>query len=295
MIPRVVHKALFLDQLSVPPEVHDALRTWQVHNPRHELRVYLSEAVADEALRTRGLWRVAEAMRAVRPHAAKVDVFRLGILWAEGGWYSDWKQECLETGLLDRLAAQSNHTLVTCLDKGNAYSAAHGLYQQAFVGAPPGDPCVGRALNATVRNVRRRHYGETPLDPTGPGTWGRVVRRTCRVAVACEHRDNLFYDGLDPIVRHKCSRCARGQDWNGGSNYNTLWRRNRFFVEPPPPPPLPPASPPPLPASPPALAPGFSSKSRAAASETQSPPPYAPNSTLARVARALARWLQARG
>ena len=257
-IPRVIHKALFLERLSFRPEVHDALRTWQLQNPRHELRAYVSEAAADEALRMHGLTYVADAMRAVRPHAAKVDVFRLGILWAEGGWYSDWKQECLEAGLLDRLAAQANHTLVTCLDKGNAYSAAHGLYQQAFLGAPPKDPCVGRALNATVRNVLRRHYGETALDPTGPGAWGRVVRRTCRVSLPCEHRDNLFYDGLDPIIRHKCSRCTRGQDWDGGSNYNTLWSRRDFYVEPPPPP-----SPPP-------------------------PPPW----SLALLARTLWRWLR---
>lgn len=204
-----------------------------------------SEGAASDALRAKGLHEVALALKEIKSLAMKADVFRLGILWADGGWYSDWKQECLETGLLDRIAVLSNHSYVACLDHGNDYSVKHGLYQNAFLGAPARDPCIGHALHATLRNVRKHYYGETSLDPTGPGVLGRIIHNRCqKPQVHCEHRDNLFYIHRDPIIRHKCSRCRKDQEWDGGNNYNTLWTSRRAYVEYPypPPPPIPPPS-----------------------------------------------------
>lgn len=247
-IPRILHKVVFLTRFSHSPEVSDALRSWVIQNPLHEVRTYASEGAALDALRARGLNDVVLAIKQIKSLAMKVDVFRLGILWADGGWYSDWKQECLETGLLDRLAALSNHTYVACLDNGNDYSIAHGLYQNAFLGAPPRDPCIGYVLRATLRNVWKHYYGDTSLDATGPGVLGRVIRNRCRAPqIRCEHRDNLFYVDRDPIIRHKCSRCRKDQEWDGGNNYNKLWTSRRVYVEYPSPPPPPPPPPPPSP------------------------------------------------
>ena len=83
---------------------------------------------------------IVEGIKKVRAKSGKANLFRFGILWAEGGWYTDWKSECLEPNILDRLGWASNHSLVTCRDDGNMYSRKNQLYQTAFIGARPRDP-----------------------------------------------------------------------------------------------------------------------------------------------------------
>ena len=80
-----------------------------------------------------------------------------------------------------------------------------------------------------LNNVNKRYYGVNPLDTTGPGVWGRVVHKHCVLKVKCEYKHNYFMWNSTKIVRHKCTKCTKGQDWKYGNNYNTLWRTRQYY------------------------------------------------------------------
>ena len=174
--------------------------------------------------------KIIDALHKVKANSGKSNLFRFAILWAEGGWYTDWKSECLEINILKKLQDFSNNSLVTCRDEGNDYSVKHKLFQTAFVGAPKRDPCIGKVLSSMVDHVRKRYYGINPFDTTGPGVWGRVVRDSCFVKVKCTYMKNHYIWNNKSIIRHKCERCTKGQDWKYGNNYNTLWKRKTYYI-----------------------------------------------------------------
>ena len=228
-IPPILHKVLFttVRNASIPAHVQEAHDTWRRLNPGYEVRLYDGKT-ALEALEQQGLADIADAMRVVRANAGKANLFRLGILYAIGGWYGDWKQTCLVPNLLSSLADYSANGVFACLDLGNAYSYKNRLYQNAFIGAPRRDPCILAAIRTALDHVERKHYGSNPLDTTGVGVWGRVAQ-TCGIRPGCTFQSNYFYLNRTRIVRHKCELCAKGQDWTDGNNYNTLWKSRRYY------------------------------------------------------------------
>ena len=180
--PRIIHKVLFCaDNICdpTPAYIHQAHQNWRALNPGYDLRLY-DLARAHDELERHGLHHVSDAMRMIRAESGKSNLFRLGILLIHGGFYSDWKQECLVPNLLSALSA---HRLVACKDMGKGDNPNTALYaknyQTSFIGARPGEPCIRRALNAALRHVRAGFYGQTPLDTTGPGLWGRVLTDHC--------------------------------------------------------------------------------------------------------------------
>ena len=229
MIPRIVHKVVFLDKPVYDEHIVNAHQTWKKMNPDYTLRLY-NHSSAIKKLQQHNMTALIDAISKVRAKGGKANLFRFGILWAEGGWYTDWKSECLEPNILDRLGRASNNSLVTCQDDGNPYSKKNHLYQNAFVGSPPRDPCILKCIQAMLQHVHTRNYGANPLDTTGVGVWGRVVQHSCSVKIGCVYEKNFFnYDGK-PIIRHKCIHCTKGQDWKHGNNYNTLWKTRTYYT-----------------------------------------------------------------
>ena len=43
------------------------------------------------------------AFDCIEAFSGKVNLFRMLVVYAEGGWYSDWKQVCLKPNLLDEI------------------------------------------------------------------------------------------------------------------------------------------------------------------------------------------------
>lgn len=233
MIPNVVHKVLFTDKLIFDQNIQNAQMTWTRMNPQHKLQIF-NKTGAISRLKHHNMKDVIDAINAVRANSGKANLFRFAILWAEGGWYTDWKSECLEYNLLTHMARASHHSLVTCRDNGNAYSQKNFLYQTAFVGTPPHNPCIQKVIQEMLRHVRLKYYGTNPLDTTGPGVWGRVVNRSCTLHIQCEHTKNHYWWNGRPVARQKCTKCKKGQDWQFGNNYNTLWKQKRYYFDTPP-------------------------------------------------------------
>ena len=224
-----MHKVVFLERSTYNADIERAHASWESMNHNYTLRLYDTSS-AIEKLRQHNLTGVIDAMNNVRAKGGKANLFRFAVLWAEGGWYTDWKSECIESNILDRIGRASKNSLVTCRDDGNHYSIKNRLYQNAFIGAPPRDPCILKCIQAMLRNVHMQYYGVNPLDTTGVGVWGRIVQAYCPPKIECVYKNNLFKYGDIAIIRHKCSNCAKGQDWMHGNNYNRLWKTRTYYT-----------------------------------------------------------------
>lgn len=242
-IPRIIHKVYlqnsggFQNQTEMIQSQKEALQSWIDKNPTYRMqffdlercRAYLTEYFHPIFLR---------AFDCLEAFAAKADFFRQAVIYREGGWYSDWKQVCLKEFALEDITV-TNVTLALYWDHNIEKHIRLGCIQTALFGAIPRHALMAEILKRMLRNIQAKHYGETPLHNTGPGTFGEayinLVKRmnlTNNVLHGLVQR-KLFRNGKEkePIVQHKCNGCGRKQDWDNGNNYNVLHRNQQFYCQ----------------------------------------------------------------
>jgi mannosyltransferase OCH1-like enzyme len=136
------------------------------------------------------------------PGAYKADLWRYCVLYKMGGIYVDIKFQCEpgfslmemtkdpDTFVLDRthednkMSVEKNICLVNSPDFYNSlFSTKHewwtnnnnqiGLYN-AVMASVPNNPIFYNCIQAIVKNVQTKYYGESPLSPTGPDLLGKL-------------------------------------------------------------------------------------------------------------------------
>jgi mannosyltransferase OCH1-like enzyme len=243
-IPKILHKMYFqhdghfqdiMNKTSATKgdmNLIKALESWHSNNPGYLIqyfdmttaRKYLQQYFHPVFLRT---------FDCLQAYAAKSDLFRFALLYREGGWYSDWKQTCLQPGLLDRLSNGTDFFVTK--DNGHKGVIAERCVTNAFVGSRPFHPVIGKDLELIVSNVQKRNFGKTPIHPTGPCALGQALQsvtgRGGYDAISGEHKELNFFLNGTMIVQGKCDDCGMNQDWKHGNNYNTLWNNKAFFCE----------------------------------------------------------------
>lgn len=108
---------------------------------------------------------VARAFQILRPGAYKADLWRLCVLYNDGGVYLDIKYNVVSPftfhALLDK--AHFVRDRVVFSSRG----LKRGLYNALMV-CPPGDARILACIEHIVQNVQTRYYGLSCLEPTGP-------------------------------------------------------------------------------------------------------------------------------
>jgi mannosyltransferase OCH1-like enzyme len=178
----------------------------------------------------------------IEAFAGKSDFFRIALLYRDGGHHSDWKQACLEPGVLDEISATTD--FFAAIDLGFSYArATRSCAANAFVGSVPRHPIAARYLDLAMRNVQASSYPENTLLATGPCLFGNAIRiidptfgRAENVTKFGTYKNNHFYYRNRTIIQHKC--CGDhllpgyyGQDWDGGNNYNILFNEKRYYCQ----------------------------------------------------------------
>lgn len=98
--------------------------------------------------------RTFDCFDCIEPFAGKADLFRYLVVYREGGFYSDWKQECKLEGLLNWIS-QENATFFATWDKH--WSPRKPLpLANAFFGATPRSPVLAEAIRVVLQNTRMR-------------------------------------------------------------------------------------------------------------------------------------------
>ena len=237
-IPNVIHKVYIEDSMSIPvtlpPEIQEAHDSWRLMNPEYTIKYY-SGVDCIEYLRRHFGEKHVTMFDTIKAYAGKCDFFRYCVLYREGGWYSDWKQTCLEP--IDSWV-DMEADIVLFYDHGcNSSRKNHGV-ANALIGCVPKHVIPQDSMHIVEQHIRAKHYGKTALETTGPIVLGEALQRALPALNKYECQLGVYggrffttKDGLD-VVEHKCKKCSRSQDWGKrGNNYHKLWSDKTFYGE----------------------------------------------------------------
>ncbi|KAL7551801.1 hypothetical protein ACHAWF_014988 [Thalassiosira exigua] len=235
-IPQAIFKTYFQrDGLlqhnsSVPKSLSKALRSWSLANPGYKVHIF-SLMDAKEYLRRNYHPAFQKVFHCIQAFAGKSNFFRMAILYREGGWYSDWKQVCLQPNLLRNISDETD--FFASWDQGSQYGTKHHCVQNSFVGSKPRHPIVARTLELIMKNTQTMNYEDNnSLEATGTCVLGRAVKgfgKKFNTSVFGTHKRNMFVWKNESIVQHKCDGCGSGQDWKMGNNYNDYYNKRHYY------------------------------------------------------------------
>ena len=181
---------------------------------------------------------VIAAYHGLVPYAFKADLARYCLLHEFGGLYSD-----LSYLHLHAITPEKDTTLVTFRDIPEQPPWATS---NAIIYAKPKTAALGRAIDRIVENHQARYYGLSPLDPTGPNMFGRVLsegedwdktvlgesrlisrEKTGRVNIL-----KILPCGSVIALRNKINNCSIDEMVDGHTNnYSELWNAKRIWGE----------------------------------------------------------------
>ena len=225
----------------------EAHESWSRHNPEYEIR-YFNLNLCRQYLKEHFHPIFLRAFDCIQAFSGKVNLFRMLVVYAEGGWYSDWKQTSMRDNVLDHLSQDVD--FYGLWDYGANSTIEQKCMQNCFFGAIPRHPLLAKMIKNILVNVQTEHYGLNPLFTTGTCLFGNVYRAYVAEQNPHEERIRLGYfqagfikNKLDEIdgrnnniqqevyAQHKCEGCGMNQTWNSGNNYNLLFENHGYYCQ----------------------------------------------------------------
>ena len=142
--------------------------TWRRHNPGYAYAFYDDNkclAFVKEHFDA----RVVRAYQALRPGAARADLWRYCVLYVHGGVYIDADCRCLHP--LDQWLPMDTDLVVVADHETHPWL---DLFQ-AFLACTPGHPLMRRAVDAVVDHAERRLHAHSIFELCGPTCLGRCL------------------------------------------------------------------------------------------------------------------------
>jgi hypothetical protein len=217
----------------------DALR-WQVENkfakwaPVGSYIRYFTNDDMDESVRniskvldSKGVKGVDKAYFNLRPGAFRADVWRLLILWAEGGVYIDANVN-LKCAITNNWIEFTRDELVVIEDQG-----VNGGYWNAMMAAAPHNRYIEHAIKDIVTHIQKHYYGENPLSVTGPLALGSSFRKQPHFPQGV--RSGAFFK--DGKAKTKSGSLLATKDenlhpaFNKSKHYDPMWRNHQVYCD----------------------------------------------------------------
>ena len=157
----IIPKQVFLtwQTKDLPPKMAKSVEKLKSENPEFDYHLY------DEPERRNFIVKnfendVVKAYDALIPGAYKADLWRYCVLYKLGGIYLDIK-----------FYTVNGFKLIDMTDKEyfirDIEPSGSGVINGLIV-AKPGNQKLMNCINAIVKNVKNKYYGNSPLEPTGP-------------------------------------------------------------------------------------------------------------------------------
>jgi len=112
----------------------------------------------------------------LKPGAYKADLWRLCILYINGGIYTDIKLNCINNFKFIALTESEHLTL----DRPGYWKEGEIGLLNALIVAKPKNELLLRCINKISENVKNKYYGLNSLYPTGPGLLGEQYIKMLR-------------------------------------------------------------------------------------------------------------------
>jgi len=201
---RLPAKVVYLTDAEMPEETIDAIL--EVQNNDIEVKFYDNKMVAESVKEIslvleeqEGITGAYEAFLALKPWAHRSDLWRLMILWANGGIYID--ADLAVKAPIDYWATlDDDQEIATCVDlighlgkRDGSFADTQAIFYQAMLSAKKGSPILLDAIRLIVDTVSKRRYGlagqkKSDLAITGPISLGKAskgsynkIRASCRL------------------------------------------------------------------------------------------------------------------
>ena len=110
---------------------------------------------------------VLDAFNKLKPGAYKADLWRLCVLYINGGVYIDIKMSCINNFKLIEIIDKEHYVKDRSWTKGKIYNG--------FLVCKEGNPFLIDCINQIVTNTKSNYYGDVAIDPTGPGLLRYVI------------------------------------------------------------------------------------------------------------------------
>jgi len=259
-IPKIVNKIYIgksgsfpsLEEMKKAGEgaLEDAHHSWSLRNHNYTIR-YFNLDMCRQYLQENYHPIFLRAFDCIEAFSGKVNLFRMLVVYAEGGWYSDWKQKALKDDVLDDLGRDVDFYGVW--DYGHSGLVADKCMQNCFFGAVPRHPLLAIMIRMILINVQTEHYEKHALFSSGPCLFGRAYKEYVTKQNPDENRVRLGYyqanyiknkpdakkkngnvvnnTGQELYVMHKAAGSIHNQNWDNGNNYNQLFKEHHYFCE----------------------------------------------------------------
>jgi mannosyltransferase OCH1-like enzyme len=174
---------------------------------------------------------VLDAYNRLIPGAYKADLWRLCVLFINGGIYLDIKLTCINGFKLIELT-ENNHFV-----KDRTHITKNGIYN-TLISSVAGNPFLLRAIQRIVFNVQNKFYGWDPLCPTGPNLLGSVAIRNKFVGVNLDlfHYQNggyiIYKNRFIISTEYPEYNDERTNTYNSinTKRYDALWDERRIYA-----------------------------------------------------------------
>ena len=225
IIPCVIYQTWYTKDL--PPKMRERVELLKSQNPGFKHYLF-DDNDCREFIKRHFRPDVLDAYDRLIPGAYKADLWRLCVLFINGGIYLDIRLVCVNGFKLIELT-ENNHF---AKDRGGA-----SIFN-AIMASVQGNPFLFRAIRRIVFNVQNKFYGSGPLCPTGPDLLGHIALRNNFVGV---NMDLFHYkNGGYIIYKNRFVISTEYPEYNderktaynkiNTKKYDALWNERRIYA-----------------------------------------------------------------
>jgi len=186
VIPLTIYQTWFTKNL--PPKMLATVELLKRQNPEFKHYLY-DDNECREFIKNNFEENVLNAYNSLVPGAYKADLWRLCILYINGGVYLDIKFSCVNGFKLIELTENEHFVL----DRIVCFNTPNPIYN-AFMVCKSRNPFLLLAINKIVGNVKNRYYGFSSLYPTGPGMFSELLlNKNLNVNIDLFHHEDNKY------------------------------------------------------------------------------------------------------
>ena len=197
-IPKVVYQTW--NTHSLPPLMKETRDKFIEDNPEFQF-ILFDDNDRRKFIETHFEGDVLNAYDTLIPGAFKADLWRYCVLYVNGGVYIDIKFMLLpppkEEDNPTRDANTPYFRLIDLFDKEKyptpmLVESNDQLVCNGLLVTPPKNPVYNECIQRIVENVKHKFYGNSPVDPTGPGLLGGVIEDADKKRAVLFYYDDYF-------------------------------------------------------------------------------------------------------
>jgi len=221
IIPLKIFQTWHTKQL--PPNMQSAVEMIKRTNPRFSHQLF-DDNDCREFIKAHFPPVVLEAFDSLLPGAYKADLWRYCVLYKEGGIYLDIKY-----------IPHNKFRFITLTEREHFVLDAdgNGVYNALMV-CKPENPILFQAINAIIRNVKRRYYGNSSLEITGPHLLSKFLPVSVKKHFSLKHEvyQNQKLITLNGIIVLKMYRnyYEEMRKTEKNPHYNILWNERKVYI-----------------------------------------------------------------